>query len=136
MRVIIFHLGSDQASVCSVRVWAVMRSGGEEQKEGARVIVPASETYVNHGSDPVYKTAIPMINGVDTSYPTNHTEATDHFFKIPDSARKFEAYIDAEGAGLMHSSTRRLKGRKMFVWGTSQGGDNWQKFLTNKEGEK
>jgi len=107
-----------------------------EQKEGARVIVPASETYVNHGGDPVFKCAIPVINGVDTSYPTNHTEATDHFFKIPESSRKFEAYVHADGTGLMHSSTRRLKGRKMFVWGTSQGGDNWQKFLTNKEGEK
>lgn len=107
-----------------------------EQKEGARVIVPASETYVNQGATPVYKIGIPMIDGVDTSYPTNHTMATDHFFKIPESSRKFEAYIDAAGSGLMHSSTRRLKGRKMFVWGTSQGGENWQKFLTNKEGEK
>ena len=107
-----------------------------EQKEGARVIVPASETYVNHGTDPVYKSQIPVINGVDTSYPTNHTEATDHFFKIPEESRKFEAYIEADGTGIIHSSTKRLKGRKMFVWGTSRGGENWQKFLTNKEGEK
>ena len=123
--------GSDQ--VKPIYWWSTI---AVEQKEGARVIVPASETYVNHGSDPVYKTAIPMVDGVDTSYPTNHTEATDHFFKIPDEARKFEAYLDKNGVGIIHASTRRLKGRKMFVWGTSQGGQNWQKALTNKEGEK
>lgn len=107
-----------------------------EQKEGARVVVPATETYVNHGKDPVYKCDIPIIDGVDLSYPTNHREATDHFYKIPDDARKFEAYMDKDGVGLVHASTARLKGRKMFVWGTSQGGENWQKFLTNAEGEK
>lgn len=107
-----------------------------EQKKGARVIVPATETYVNHSSDPVYKCEIPVIDGVDLSYPTNHTEATDHFFKIPESARKFEAYLDKDGAGLVHASTARLKGRKMFVWGTSAGGENWQRFLTNQQGER
>ena len=123
--------GSDQ--VKPIYWWSTI---AVEQKEGARVIVPASETYVNHGADPVYKTAIPMVNGVDTSYPTNHTEATDHFFKIPAEARKFEAYLDKDGVGIVHASTARLKGRKMFVWGTSQGGSNWQKALTNREGEK
>lgn len=107
-----------------------------EQKQGARVVVPATETYVNHGSDPVYKCDIPIMDGVDLSYPTNHREATDHFYKIPDDARKFEAYLDKDGVGFVHASTARLKGRKLFVWGTSQGGENWQKFLTNAEGEK
>ena len=107
-----------------------------EQKEGARVIVPATETYVNHGSDPVYVHDIPMFDGVDTSYPTNHTEATDHFYKIPAEERKFEAYLEADGKGIVHASTSRLKGRKMFVWGTSIGGESWQKQLTNEEGWK
>jgi tetratricopeptide (TPR) repeat protein len=107
-----------------------------KQEEGARVVVPASETYVNFGSDPVYKIPIPMVDGVDQSYPSNHKVATDHFYKIPLDARKFEAYVKKDGEGFIHASTRRLKGRKMFVWGTSQGGENWQKFLTNKEGEK
>lgn len=107
-----------------------------EQKKGARVIVPASETYVNHSTDPVYKCPIPVIDGVDLSYPTNHTEATDHFYKIPEDSRKFEAYLDKDGVGLVHASTARLKGRKMFVWGTSRGGENWQRFLTNRQGER
>lgn len=107
-----------------------------QQKEGSRVIVPTDETYVNQGTRPVYKEHIPMIDGVDVTYPSDHTVATDLFFKIPEDSRKYEAYIDKNGEGLIHASTRRLKGRKLFVWGTSQGGANWQKFLTNKDGEK
>lgn len=106
------------------------------QEDGARVLVPADETYVNHIQDPMFKVPIPMIDGVDQSYPTNHAEAIDHFYKIPEDSRKFEAYIKKDGTGLIHASTRRLKGRKLFVWGMSVGGQNWQKFLTNKEGEK
>lgn len=106
-----------------------------KQEEGARVIVPATETYVNHLQDPIYVHPIPMFDGLDLSYATNHPEAMDHFYKIPDEKRKFEAYIMKDGSGTIHASTRRLKGRKMFVWGMSVGGRNWQKFLTNKEGE-
>lgn len=123
--------GSDK--VTPIYWWSTI---AVEQKEGARVIVPATETYVNHGHDPVYKCDIPIMDGVDLSYPTNHREATDHFYKIPEDARKFEAYLDKDGVGFVHASTARLKGRKMFVWGTSQGGENWQKFLTNEAGEK
>lgn len=105
------------------------------QEEGARVVVPANETYVNHAMDPVYKISIPMVNGVDQSYPTNHVETIDHFYKIPEDSRKYEAHIGKDGTGIIHASTKRLKGRKMFVWGMSVGGQNWQKFLTNEKGQ-
>lgn len=105
-----------------------------KQEEGARVIVPADEAYINQDEDPVYKLPIPMVDGIDLSYPTNHTIVVDHFYKIPEGQRKYEAYVRADGKGIIHASTHRLKGRKMFVWGTSVGGDNWQKFLTGGTG--
>lgn len=105
-------------------------------EEGARVIVPADEAYINQAADPVYKISIPYDeNGLDLSYPSNHNISIDHFYKIPGNSRKYEAYIDKNGKGLMHASTRRLCGRKMFVWGTSRGGRNWQKNLTSRAGE-
>ncbi len=105
-----------------------------EQREGARVIVPADETYVNKALDPVSKTAIPFVNGLDLTYPTNHPIAIDHFYKIPEASRKYEAYVMSDGIGLMQASTRLLKGRKLFVWGMSRGGLSWQRFLTSEEG--
>lgn len=105
-----------------------------KQEEGARVIVPANEAYINQDEDPVYKMNIPVVDGVDLSYPTNHSIVVDHFYNIPDGQRKYEAYVRPNGQGIIHASTRRLKGRKLFVWGTSVGGDNWQKFLTGGTG--
>lgn len=105
-----------------------------QQEEGARVIVPADEAYINQDEDPVYKMQIPVVDGVDLSYPTNHTIVVDHFYKIPEDQRKYEAYVRSDGKGIIHASTRRLRGRKMFVWGTSVGGRNWQRFLTGGRG--
>lgn len=107
-----------------------------DQEEGCRVVVPATEAYVNHGwGASIFKTQLPMRDGFDTTYATNHTDANDDFYKIPDDKRKFEACIYKDGYGLIHSSTRLLKGRKMFVWGMGEGGQNWQKQLTNEEGK-
>jgi len=106
-----------------------------EQKDGTRIITPTDNTYVNKLGQPIYTSKVPMINGLDTSYPTIHPECTDHFFRIPENQYKWEVNIDDEGDGLMFASTKRLKARKMFVWGMTTGGDNWQKLLT-KEGGK
>ena len=38
--------------------------------------------------------------------------------------------MDEKGYGLVQTSTKRLKGRKLFVWGNSKGGDRWKNFLT------
>jgi hypothetical protein len=37
--------------------------------------------------------------------------------------------LDENGRGLVHASTARLRGRKMFFWGMSQGGRRWQEYL-------
>ena len=40
------------------------------------------------------------------------------------------ASLDADGAGLAQTSTARLRGRKLFVWGAGEGGRRWQEWLT------
>ncbi len=125
------RLVNGSAEVKPVYWWSTI---AVKQEEGARVIVPADEAYINQDEDPVYKRSIPMVDGVDLSYPTNHTIVVDHFYKIPENQRKYEAYVRADGKGVIHASTRRQRGRKMFVWGTSVGGDNWQKYLTSEAG--
>ena len=106
-----------------------------EQLEGSRVIVPADESYINRGFDPVYKDVYPYREGVDCSYPTNHELCIDYFYNIPDNERKYVANVNAKGYGVVQASTNRLAGRKLFVWGTSAGGAHWQRFLTNDEGK-
>ncbi len=69
-------------------------------------------------------------SGADCTYPINVPAAMDFFYKIPALGRRFEAALDAEGYGLIQTSTHRLKGRKLFCWGQNPGGDRWQEYLT------
>ena len=51
------------------------------------------------------------------------------YFRIPSDHRPWIAALDRSGRGLIHTSTRRLLGRKMFLWGMNVGGRRWQGFL-------
>ena len=94
-----------------------------------RNVVDAKTAYSNRGFV-VCKNPVPEFNGTDITYPTNNETAVDYFWKIPESKRKFTAYLDKDGYGFVQTSTSRLKGRKLFVWGQGPGGERWQEFLT------
>ena len=97
--------------------------------QGNRVIVPVSNTYTARDSHPV-KIAVPEYNGIDITYPADNVISIDYFWNIPEDERKFICQVDKDGYGLVQTSTKRLKGRKLFVWGNSKGGDRWKNFLT------
>ena len=103
---------------------------------GARVIVPATDTYsnsYNNGSHYITRVPLPDGDGFDTTYPDRFTYAHDHFYNLKEDSRKYEALIKPDGSGLIHLSTRRLQGRKLFVWGDSPGGNHWQRVLLAPE---
>lgn len=95
----------------------------------ARDVIDATETYNNRGGM-VGKNPVPYDQGINITYPSNNPVAIDYFWKIPHESRKYTAYVDREGYGFFQTSTRRLQGRKLFVWGQGEGGKRWQEFLT------
>lgn len=95
----------------------------------ARDVIDATETY-NNRDGMVGKNPVPYDRGIDITYPSNNPIAIDYFWKIPKENRKYTAYIDREGYGFFQTSTSRLQGRKLFVWGQGEGGKRWQEFLT------
>ena len=102
---------------------------------GTRVIVPAQQSFLSFYNADHYildKTAIPMADGVDVSYPAHIPSSRDFFYQIPDESPKWIASANEEGYGLLQCSTRRLFGRKMFVWGMGQGGRHWNEWLSEK----
>lgn len=99
------------------------------EAEGSRVIMDARETY-NNRDGVLGKNTVPVCDGVDITYPVNNAHSVDFFWKIPEGRRKYVCQLDAQGYGLVQTSTDRLKGRKLFVWGQGPGGDRWQQFLT------
>ncbi|HQE83252.1 MAG TPA: DUF5107 domain-containing protein [Candidatus Hydrogenedentes bacterium] len=96
-----------------------------------RTLAPAMDA-LSHppGTGVLTVLPVPRPAGFDVSYPTNAPAAGEAFFRIPAGQRKWIAQVDREGKGLVHASTDRLLGRKMFFWGMNQGGRRWQEMLS------
>jgi len=97
---------------------------GVPEYPGGRVLCPADTAH--HG---LTVKDCPVVDGVDHSYPQRVAGAYDLFFRIPDGQRRWEVGVDAGGAGLVHTSTDRLRSRKIFAWGMGPGGRHWNDYL-------
>ena len=100
-----------------------------------RVIVPTNESFVSFYNEDHYvvdKMGVPQTFGTDVSYPTNLKRSLDFFYKIPKQNDKWIATANEYGNGLLHFSDNRLQSRKLFLWGTSNGGRHWNEFLSEK----
>ena len=102
------------------------------EMKGSRVVVPAMSAFANwyhNGSHALAKVDLPFGEGFDGTYPTNFQYVKDHFYDIPETQRPYQCVFQPDGYGFCHVSTRRLRGRKLFVWGQSQGGRHWNRKL-------
>lgn len=95
------------------------------QTPESRVIAPAELAITNQGV-----LDLPLVDGRDVTYPANNPGAIDYFFYLEPGVRRWEAAVDGGGQGLIFTSSRLLRGRKLFVWGESTGGRHWQDFLS------
>ncbi len=98
--------------------------------EEVRVLAPADRAFCTSYDGSVRVRPIPELDGVDRSYPLRNQHAADYFFDTAGAARPWIAAIDSTGAGLAQTSTARLAGRKLFVWGQSTGGRHWVDWLS------
>ena len=109
-----------------------------DEGDDLRIVTPADHSFANsYVTDVGYilgRVPMPSPDGYDCTRPVNYPVAKDHFFQITPGERKYEAALYGDGWGLCQCSTDLLKGRKLFVWGRSSGGLNWQKRLTSPEG--
>ncbi len=99
-----------------------------EQTSATRVIVPAEDA-LTFESGRLTCTPLPFHNGHDNTYATAIPHSSEWFFRVPGGAQPWIAAVDAQGFGLFQTSTPRLRGRKLFRWGTNPGGQAWQRFL-------
>ena len=120
--------------------------------EGARVVVPAESAYTPLNgvmttvpvpsirlSDVVqrlpegnrFRSKMEAAGGeIDITYPDNNPVSVDYFFRTDKTRRMYTCQLSPEGYGLFQSSTGRLVGRKIFVWGQGPGGRKWQEYLS------
>ena len=98
------------------------------EQPGSRVLCPA-DTALTSSPGGYTVIALPHWQGRDFTYPTHLPYAHDFFFRVPPGSRPWIACLDQEGKGICQASTGRLRGRKLFCWGTGTGGSRWQEFL-------
>lgn len=95
-----------------------------------RVIAPAEQAYRYGYQGQMTLVPIPYLDDMDQSYPVNFNRSADNFFCIEPNRQPWITCLDENGEGLIQTSTSRLRGRKMFVWGMGAGGRHWQEFLS------
>ncbi|MFI5530100.1 DUF5107 domain-containing protein [Kitasatospora sp. NPDC051853] len=103
------------------------------QTPDTRVVAPADHAFHFDYRSDLRRLAFPHREGADHSYPGRAAHAADHFLDLPPDERRWIAALDADGAGLVQTSTARLRGRKVFCWGTSPGGRHWQEWLSGPD---
>lgn len=97
---------------------------------GTRVLAPADEAWHFGYERSLRSIPVPAWEGTDRTYPLNSTYPADFFYEVQEGNRPWIASLDEAGQGLVQTSTARLRGRKLFVWGEGEGGRRWQEWLT------
>lgn len=100
------------------------------ETEDVRVLTPASSAWTFGVERVLRRVPMPVVDGVDRSYPARSSAAVDYFFDVGQAERPWIAAVDGAGSGLVQTSSRRLRGRKLFVWGHGSGGRHWQEWLS------
>ncbi|MGH3424253.1 MAG: DUF5107 domain-containing protein, partial [Nocardioidaceae bacterium] len=100
------------------------------QTPDVRVLAPADSAWHPGHDGGLRRVGMPVGDGVDVTYTSRATRAADYFFAIEDGERRWIAALDGAGTGLAQTSTDLLRGRKLFMWGRSPGGDHWQEWLS------
>jgi hypothetical protein len=105
------------------------------QSEGMRVLVPADSMYVlGSKGQGLRRSPVPFSDGLDVTYPSNWSHAADLFFELRATDLPWISAVSSEGVGIFHTSQSRMLGRKLWVWGASEAGRNWQEFLAPQSG--
>ena len=94
------------------------------QVQGGRVLLPATRAVSSGYGDLSVVDVAP-----DRLDPASQLYASDLFADLDGLEEPWVAAVDAQGLGMQQTSTARLRGRKLFVWGTAQGGETWQRWL-------
>lgn len=97
---------------------------------GSRVLAPADEAWHFGYERSLRRIPLPQWDGADRTYPPRSGHPADFFYEVPEGVRPWIASLDAEGRGLVQTSTGLLRGRKLFTWGSGDGGRRWQEWLT------
>lgn len=77
---------------------------------------------------------LPTLPGRDSTYPANATYSNEFFFQNSDDVENcWSAAVYETGKVFYETSTLPLRFRKMFCWGSHEGGQRWCEYLATRE---
>ncbi len=102
-------------------------------EEKTRVLANTTDYGIRHTPDQrVFRRPFPHLygeEGADCSYPSAYPGADSIFFCMKQDDMPWLASVDEQGQGILYTSTRKLCGRKFFVWGENVGAHKWTDLL-------
>ena len=105
------------------------------QRPDLRVLAPARRAYATGYDGTVAEVSVPRTAEGDHTWPAASARSADYFYAIAENEPPWVAGVDGTGHGLAIASTSRLSGRKLFCWGSGEGGRHWQRWLCPDGGE-
>lgn len=106
-----------------------------QQSPDVRVLAPARRAYATGYDGTVSEVDVPVSADGDHTWPSASPRSADYFYAIEENEQPWVAGVDGTGHGLAIVSTSRLRGRKLFCWGSGEGGRHWQRWLSPDGGE-
>ena len=112
--------------------------------EGYRLVFPPDVTYAHHHNDGSH-TTFPIASGqygadnfttpTDISWHKNSRMATS-YFSAPSKYDFFGGFDYVKNCGVLHIANHHISpGKKMFTWGYGSNACNWEKKLTDSDGQ-
>lgn len=101
---------------------------------GTRVLVPATHAWRTDYSGALTRVAVPFPDGpTDVSLAAASDYPADYFYEVADQRGAMVCAVEPDGLGMSQTSTAALRGRKLFLWGQSPGGERWQEWLSGPD---
>jgi hypothetical protein len=101
------------------------------ESSGTRVLTAADAAWRTEYDGALKRVPVPHPDSadVDISRPMASAFPADYFFEVEGQRSPFIAAVESDGHGFAQASTRELRGRKLFLWGSGRGGSRWQEWL-------
>ena len=101
------------------------------ESAGTRVLTTADTAWRTEYTGALTRVPVPYPDRADAdiSYPMAATSPADYFYDLEGQRGRYIVAVGPDGSGFAQTSTRGLRGRKLFLWGSGPAGVRWQEWL-------
>jgi ribosomal protein S13 len=101
------------------------------ESPGTRVLTTADTAWRTEYTGALRRVPVPHPDraDVDISRPMASTSPADYFYDVQAQRGRHIVSVEPDGRGFAEASTRGLRGRKLFLWGSGPAGSRWQEWL-------